>query len=100
MSYKLPVTKEFSKDIDDQIGSLIIFDDNFKIPINYVFSLAGIIKPEGMKKVYNKKTKKWETHITDFEPTEISLVSDKNYKALLNSDQYREFTPLPQKKKK
>ena len=94
MPYKIPVTKGFSQ---DQIGSLTIFDDDFKIPFNCVFTLGVKIKPGGLEKVYNKKTKKWEEVITDYEIQTISLIPDSNYQSFLKSDQYIKYKP---KKKK
>ncbi len=91
---ELPVTVEFNK--DKVIGRLTLFDNAPEIPLNYTFAIGGIIKPRGIKKFYNKKTKKWEAHIVDYELREISLISDKNYKSFLDSPTAQiEYSPPP-----
>lgn len=96
MPARFPVTVEHQQESSKVIGELVLFDNAPKIPLNYTFAIGGIIKPGGIKKYYNKKTKKWEAHITDYDIKEISLISDKQYKTFLDSPiAQMEFSPTP-----
>ena len=72
MSYKLPVSKDFEYSWENQIGTLEIFDDNFKLPEDIIFTLVGKVPPEGGIEIMG-----------------LVMQKDAVYKKYLNSKSYQ-----------
>ena len=72
MSYNLPVSRNFEYGWENQIGTLTIFDDDFKLPENIIFTLVGKIPPEG-----------------GIEIVALVMQKDSDYKKYLNSKGYQ-----------
>ena len=106
MAYKIPIVKDRppgSERSNVQIGELIIYNDKFKIPLNYVLSFNIKIAKDGMIKAIDPKTKKYQTYIIDGEVFEAFFHSDTKYRKFLDSPVAKELHPpkeLLKKKKK
>lgn len=72
MAYNIPVFDKFDYRFENHIGELTIFDDDFKIPENVVFTIAGKIPPEG-----------------GIEVLQIVMQTDAEYKRYLNSKSFQ-----------